>query len=362
MSLCARQVVQWLLALAVLAMVCPGAPGQAPPPSAPTTLHVKASLLQIPVLILGPKHQPLPPIDGSMFSVQLGGDKPFRPRIVRREGDDPITLAILLDGSARDSLVPEMAAALPALAGRELHEHDRVAVYAMDGCKLRRMLTLAEPNAVLLRSSVEAALTFPPYDRYKRHAERCDSPVGLWDSLAWVTRSLSGEPGRRVVLAVSNGVDLGSHVVPELLRLSATRAGTAIFSLAERYKVPPGEAISTGVFTAANTASWLAVVSEGSGGMVMETARNNVPGTLERFVDLLRGRYIVEFAPPPGIGAGSHVITVSCGQPHDFIRPAGTAMPIDDPSTADPNVVHGRLHPDTDGDASDATRPTPARP
>ena len=39
--------------------------------------------------------------------------------------------------------------------------------------------------------------------------------------------------------------------------------------------------------------------------------------------------------------AGSHVIQVSCGQPHDFIRAAGTSVPVVDPFAPDSTVQHG---------------------
>ncbi len=61
------------------------------------TLHVYANLIQIPVVVLSPFHMPLAPIAPSRFSISLDSGPQFRPTHVRTEGDDPISLSILLD-------------------------------------------------------------------------------------------------------------------------------------------------------------------------------------------------------------------------------------------------------------------------
>ena len=304
-----------------------------------STLHVYSTLLQIPVLILSNKHQALPVIPAGDFQVTLGKDAPFKPRLVRLEGDDPITMAILLDGSSAGSLLPQSVDGLATMVRDHLQPHDRVAVYAMDGCKLLRLTALGamHPNAMRLR--VQQAADMAPYNAYAPKAEACPQPVGLWDATDYLVQTLAGEPGRRVVLAVTNGRNEAGHLSATAARRDANHDGVTVFALAERYKVP-----SLGPVFPQTTAGWrvsslLAELTEGSGGMIVESTRSDVEHALRHFVELLRGRYIVEFQRPAHTVAGVNVIDVRCGLPKAFIRPAGTSMPIADPG--DSTVVHG---------------------
>jgi hypothetical protein len=63
------------------------------------TLHVYPDLVQIPTLVLGQNYQAIPPIAESRFFVSINGGPKFRVTHARLEGDDPISLSILLDVS-----------------------------------------------------------------------------------------------------------------------------------------------------------------------------------------------------------------------------------------------------------------------
>ena len=304
------------------------------------TLHVYTNLLQIPVLILSSKRQELPPIEAENFLLRLGDDPPFHPR-VRLEGEDPITLAVLIDGTFYGPRLPQLAESLAAMARNQLHRQDRIAFYGLDGCKLRRTSLLRSPDAEVVRAAVQALEEIPPY-QHRWHGEKCDNPMLLWDSVAWVCESLHGEPGRRVVLAITNGEDGGSRLTPDDARRVATRDGVAVFSLAEHLKVSRQNWSAHVSLGGTEIESALAYITEFDGGMVMETTRNNVDGTLAHFTQLLRGRYILEFSRPKGLNS-DRTLNVSVGQPRDFIRSAGTSLPTAEPEAPDPSVEHGKL-------------------
>ena len=306
-----------------------------------STLHVYSTLLQIPVLVLGSKHEALPPLDPASFLVSLGKNVPFKPLRVRLEGDDPVTLAILLDGSTGDSLVPLAADGLAAMAGERLRPQDRVAVYTMDGCKLRRMHTLAAVDVEAVRTSVQHAVVFSPWQSYGPHAEPCPKPVGVWDAIDFLSRGLAAEPGRRVVLAVTNGANQGGLLTADAARRTANLAGVTVFAVAERFKVPILLGAHPQTVAGWRVGSMLGFLTEGSGGLTVEATRNNLPYAFAHFVELLRGRYILEFQRPANVAGGTSIITVQCGLPHAFIRPAGTSLPTADPVTQDPAVQHG---------------------
>lgn len=79
--------------------------------------HSYTNLIQVPVLVLNSAHKPLPPIAESKFAISLDGGPPFRATHVRAEGEDPITLSVLLDATGEDlQLMPQVDAALKGLS------------------------------------------------------------------------------------------------------------------------------------------------------------------------------------------------------------------------------------------------------
>ena len=345
---------RWLSIGVVLLCVCTQAVSQQKV-EAGTTLHVYTNLLQIPVLILNSGHQPVPFIEPDKFLLHIDRNPPFRPR-VRLEGEDPITLAVLIDGASEGPKLLDLSENLASMAHDQLHRQDRIAFYGLDGCKLRRTSTLRSPDANTVRAAVKTLEAVPPYVHHW-HGEKCESPIALWDALAWVSHSLQGEPGRRVILVITNGADGGSRLTADETRLVATSNGVAVFALAERYKVHQGDLPSNAVLGGNTASSALAFVSEGSGGMVMESTRKDLDTTLARFPQLLRERYIVEFSRPAGMTAGQHSLIVTVGQSKDFIRNAGTSMPVADPEVADPAVQHGAVDPTFKADVGDSQLP-----
>ena len=62
--------------------------------------------------------------------------------------------------------------------------------------------------------------------------------------------------------------------------------------------------------------------------------------TLQRFVTVLRERYIVEFPRPANSTSGQHAMNVQVAKGNYFIRPAGISVPIPDAALlADPTTV-----------------------
>ncbi|HZY61329.1 MAG TPA: hypothetical protein VFE38_02320 [Edaphobacter sp.] len=107
------------------------------PVAAMPTLHVYESLLQVPVLVLRPNGDRIKtPILNARFSVSLDSGPWFRATHVRQEGDDPITLSILLDTNGDGGLLmSKMAEAIAGLSPKSLGPQDHVSVYAL-GCSL----------------------------------------------------------------------------------------------------------------------------------------------------------------------------------------------------------------------------------
>jgi len=301
---------------------------------ATTTLHAYVNLVQIPVLVLSPSRQPLAPIAANRFGIKIDDGPLFRARHVRLEGDDPISLSILLDVNGFDKrLLPRIDDAIAELAPLSLHPRDHVSIYAMD-CSLIRTLDDAPAEGVLLKSAVDRALQ-PWISRGRRENEHgCSTHANLWDALTFLTHRLYDLPGRRVILAVTDGSDKGSKSTWNELRVDAQERAVAIFGL--KYVPEVGQFRYWGD----GTESPFDAVCELSGGLVLSANEWSLKKELKLFTTMLRGRYIVEFPRPFNGTPGPHNLAVMIDKSHAFIRSAGIAVPMPDPAVmADPTTV-----------------------
>jgi hypothetical protein len=324
--------------------VSPAADGDVP------TLHVYTNLVQVPTLVLRMNQDLIDkPIAENRFSVSIDSGRWFRATHVRREGDDPISLSILLDisGDSAD-LMPKMEDAVGKLVPLSLHSRDRVSVYALD-CSLRRSLNDVPANSLLLKTAVGAALE--PWMQHKRNkpGTGCELKGHLWDGLGAVAVALSDLPGRRVILVVTDGRDTGSKNSWDAVRYFAQTKGIAIFAL----NFTPGsfgiESIGRGrggyLPRGGRSSAFenpLISVCELSGGVVMRMSeRADLSKSLERFVTMLRERYIVEFPRPGKSTAGNHGLEVKIDKGvYIIIRPSGVSVPLPDPALAtDPTTI-----------------------
>jgi hypothetical protein len=299
------------------------------------TLHVYTNLIQIPTLVLGSNRERFKtPIPESRFSVSIDSGPWFRATHVRQEGDDPISLSILLDARGPvDNLLPKIDAAIAALAPLSLQPRDHVSVYALD-CSLVRSLNDAPARQDDLKQGVDLALLSWTYHRQNKREADCKAGVHLWDALTFVIEDLYRLPGRRVVLAVTDGSDKGSTHTWDEVRTFAQATGVAIFGLA--YAPPiPGFFHNQGYEDAFNS------VCELSGGMVVTANERYATQTaLNQFIKTLRERYIVEFPRPSNSTVGQHDLLVTIERSNAFIRPAGISVPIADPSLlTDPMTI-----------------------
>ena len=104
--------------------------------------------LQVQVLVLEPNHERLDqPIRAGQFSVRIDSGPWFHPTSVRQEGDDPISLAILLDVQGKESnLMSAIDKEIADLAPNFLHPQDHVSIYALD-CALTQSADRLEGGA-----------------------------------------------------------------------------------------------------------------------------------------------------------------------------------------------------------------------
>ncbi len=348
----------------VIAALCPMLRAQAPAPPAAGpeapihTLRVFMDLIQVSVLVLDSELDRIKPIDPSKFLVSLDSGPAFRPRRVRQQGDDPISVAILLDAQGEPEVMPKVTAALATLAPGALHADDRITIYGLD-CTLTRTLHDAAPDPQTLQIALDTSIAgWTERHKLKQPTPPCANRINLWDAMNSAVKELSTVPGRRILLVVSNGEDHGSVARSDEVRSLAQFFGVAVFG----YSGPNNAAIANRIGTA-NPTNGRPVrggivqpsvmldtkpaigpfdsICQSSGGMLITVQNSSMPKQIVKFGSILRERYILEFTRPRNETPGQHSIAVTVdGHPTAFIRPAGVSIlsPVG-PSFADPNVI-----------------------
>jgi hypothetical protein len=294
------------------------------------TLHVYANLIQVPTLVLSPSRKPIVAIAADRFMVSVDSGPKFRATHVRREGDDPISLAILLDARGpMDDALRKINDAIAGLAPLSLRAHDHVSLYALD-CSLVRALNDALVSQDILKRGVDSVL-YEWTARREKHGMDCKQAVQLRAAMAFAVGELSKVPGRRVMLALTDGGDQDGEETWKGVKVMAQSAGVAIFGV--EY-VPYQSAFRAGYENEFNA------VCELSGGMLVLTDKSDVGPTLKDILRDIRERYIVEFPPPSNSTAGYHNLLITIEKSDAFIRPSGVSLPIADPAVlADPTTV-----------------------
>jgi hypothetical protein len=312
----------------------------AQPQEFPThTLHVYANLIQIPTLVLGPYGQQLrKPIPEKNFSISIDGGPWFRATHVRLEGDDPISLSILLDLDGDTStLMPKMNEVVAKLSPLFLHSQDHVSVYALE-CSLIRSLDDVPAESVSLKLAVDRALASWQFRQQNRHEPRCQQSIHLRDALTLLVNRLRELPGRRVILVVSDGEDHGSQRSWNTVRLFAQSNGVAIFGMTY---IPQYSVGDTGFYAKWGRDNPFFSFCQLTGGMVLLTSDLSLGDTMKRFTAMLRERYIVEFPRPANGTPGQHGLEVRADKNSgNIIHASGVSVPIPDAALlADPTTV-----------------------
>jgi hypothetical protein len=135
------------------------------------------------------------------------------------------------------------------------------------------------------------------------------------------------------MLVVSDGVDRGSAFSWSELHSVAGVQGVALFGMnvSKEQTEQSAEEVPDRFYALCTS----------TGGIVLHTSVAGAGKTLAQWVELLRGRYIVEFPRPQKMTASLHSIVISIRDSSAFVTVAG--VPVTVPSTAelaDPDRVH----------------------
>jgi hypothetical protein len=286
------------------------------------------------------------PIDASGFRLSIDSGPKFHPTYVRREGDDPISLAILIDASKPDNeLLPTLNQAIATLPPDFLHPQDHVSVYVMD-CSLIRTTFNAAANPTVLAEGVQRAME-PWQIRQTQNEELkkekkmppppCRVGLPLWDSIEEVLKDLDQQPGRRVLLAITDGQDTGSMTNWRDVMFHAQIRSETVFGLLPLIETvvtlkTPGETQEIrhlGSPSFGGPEDKFEQICVNSGGIQLQASEHTTLYRLKEFTQMLRERYILEFPRAPNEEAGVHTLEVTYRKKGNFyIASAGITVPI----------------------------------
>jgi len=324
----------WWVWLGLLGAGCGWAQQTSPANDAPiTTLHVYTNLAQVPTLVLTQRHKEMNPVQPAQFRLSLDSGPAFQPTHVRMEGDDPISIAILIDTMVpKSELLPQVQEAVTGLTRGSLGPQDRVSIYAM-GCDLTLAADQITPDAKSLENAMNTAMAAWAIRQRaasrvtvsNAHSRACKP---LWDALSYVTEKLHQQPGRRVLVTISDGADSGSNkAIWWTVQQRAQIESVAIFGV-----LTTGDADPENPFD---------LICQLTGGVELFATRQTLDQTLQELLSMVRHRYILEFPRSDDFKPGHHSIAVSILKSKAYIRTTGVTFRVADPKVlADPTTLH----------------------
>lgn len=315
-----RFLLSMALLAGLLAVPCSRAQQQAPDGASGMTLHVTVRELQVAALVLDMHRHAVAGIDRSRFRLQVDSGSPFLPTTVHRAGDDPISIAVVLDLSEHRHFQDELPKALAAMRENLLRPQDRLLLFAVDCSLVSYRDDTGTPEAV--RKGVGELINNPRLHLPGKPGRTCSDQLHLWDSAMMILKKLSTAPGRHAMLLVTDGRDTSS-ITPmfDLARL-CTITATTLFAL------PPHDMLSpNGPKTA------LEILAAKTGGQLLDApSRNDIARSFAECMSLLRERYILSFNQPQNAKSGEHIIQASVQRGGFLIRTSGVSVPLGEKS------------------------------
>jgi hypothetical protein len=268
----------------------------------------------------GKKNTPLEP---HQINIKLNSEQPFHPTSLRREGNDPLSLAILIDvsGDQRDQL-SALQKHFAEWVSNSLHPQDHVSIYALD-CSLFETSNDVATDSSGLQKSLDLALTTPlTHGAAKKPS--CGKSIRLRRATVYVIRKLSQLPGRRTLLLVSGGRDGKDSMTWPEVNNEAKSNSVTVFALTAPDL--PELQIVTDVYD----------LTQDSGGFLFSPTATELPKALDRVISLLRNRYILQFPMPESLVPVVYHVDVTVPKFDAVIRVSGVSVPVPKPEVDHP--------------------------
>jgi VWFA-related protein len=324
-------------------------PAQAPVLTLPTDgaqpykLHVYTTLVQVPTLITDTDGKPIPGLTRNDIRISLDEGPTFAPTMVRLEGDDPLSLSVLLDASGdQRPMLRTFADDFAKAAAPLLRPGDRITFHSID-CMRYRTAIETDPTPERIHRGIEKVLAAPGLhgDQPK---QGCRRSLHILDAITQDINELATKPGRRVLVIISEVRDHGSTMSLGKLVTYAGANGVAVFGLRDAASHDADVEMSRALADAGPLRDAygdnLAALVRHNGGLIFNVEPLKMPLYLPQLMDDIRSRYILEFSRPNKQEAGLHGIEVTVPAMRVFTHPAGVSTTLPDPTLLnDPTTI-----------------------
>lgn len=317
-------------------------PTPAPQNGAPYVLHLYARLVELPTMILVREQKKHITLEPQQINIRLNAGQPFHPTSVRPEGNDPLSIAVLLDVSGdRADQLAALQKYFAEWVSSSLRPQDHVSLYALD-CDLIETAHNMQANSAALQKSLDLALTTPlTHGTFAKPA--CGNSIRLRGSILLVMNKLAQLPGRRTLLIVTGGRDGKSKVSWPRIDEQATLCSVTVFAITS-----PESAQDQRIADVYN-------LVQQSGGFLFSPPAAALPNTLNEIVSLLRTRYILQFPEPEKTDSLIYRVFITVPKFDAVIRPSSITVPVPDPILDHPST-------DLPSAVPDPPPPAPALP
>jgi hypothetical protein len=323
-SLCLFSLLLILATSAATTLCAQDAPQTPPDNSAPYTLHLYSRLVEIPTVILFREGRKPTTLDPQQVEIRLNEERPFHPISLRMEGNDPLSIAILLDVSGdQTDFLSVLQKYFSEWVMHSLHPEDHVSIFALD-CDLIESAKDAPADPTILQKGLDLALT-TPLTHGGSSKPSCGKTLRLRGSLIFVMRKLSELPGRRVLVLVTSGRDGKGDIRWPQINSEAGIDSVTVFGLT---RGPIQIQSVMDVYTLARD----------SGGLLFAPPPTLLPKSLDAIVSQLRGRYILQFPMPPTQSPIVYRVFVTVPKFDAVTFPSGISVPLPNPAVDHPST------------------------
>jgi hypothetical protein len=308
--------------------------------------HPYAEHIEVPVLVLdrGRAKQGLHAQDFTVMSASQPGFHPLRSRV---EGDDPLTVGVLIDtsGAVPKPAMAEFREALTASLPGLLTGRDALVLYSTDCGKVRSADLHETHTTGGLRSALQLLLAASHVEQDTLDGN-CSERRFL-DGVAMVTSQLAKRAGRRVLLLLSNGIDQGSK--NGWIRVQEYSAARSVAIFGVHWGGAPGTmaaVLHRSDGTSVLVENPMELLCRGTGGLLLEGAPGLLSQQVQEVMTMIRSRYILEFEEPAPAAPGRHYFSVAVDDRRAIVLASGVTVPVReaaDPSgEATPSADHPR--------------------
>jgi len=311
-----RSVVEILAVLAALVPLCPGQE----PQQRPEAIRVQTTLVNVPAIVTDSRGRYIPDLKAAEFTLYEEGQR--QPIAVFATSQDPIHVALLLDTSKSTATVLRKIKKAASSFISNLRPQDRAMVVGFDA-EVRTLSRLKNDREVLMEDIHNAELAMYPNTRLR------DAVFDV------VQRELRPVQGRKAIVVLSDGQDVGSAVSTEKLMEAVSGSDIVIYPV--HYRVDPEQlmkklfGISTPRRSGTAEAQWqeyekqglefLGGLADQSAGQLYASEIDDLKKTFAKVTEELRNQYLLGFYPERArLDDRLHGLTVEVGRAGAVVR------------------------------------------